>query len=75
MSETPKLMLKMTKPSGCSKILRQCFKLLHQGCQLGVWNTQVFQQLLGGSLRWAAGDAKADVTPNLGAATPQLTGH
>jgi uncharacterized protein len=36
-----------------------------------VWNNPVFQQILVGGLRWAAGDVDADVTPNIDKVTPE----
>jgi hypothetical protein len=36
-----------------------------------VWKDPVFQQILVGGLRWAAGDVEADVTPNIDKVTPQ----
>jgi uncharacterized protein len=36
-----------------------------------VWQNPVFQQVLVGGLRWAVGDAEADVTPNIDKVTPE----
>ncbi|HEY3862071.1 MAG TPA: ThuA domain-containing protein [Verrucomicrobiae bacterium] len=45
------------------------------GHRLEVWQTPVFQQVLVGGLRWAAGDAEADATPNMDKVTPQAKGQ
>jgi type 1 glutamine amidotransferase len=36
-----------------------------------VWTNPKFQEILVGGIRWALGDAKADVTPNIKSVTPQ----
>jgi type 1 glutamine amidotransferase len=36
-----------------------------------VWTNPTFQEILVGGIRWALGDAKADVTPNLKTVTPE----
>ena len=36
-----------------------------------VWQSDIFAKVLLGGLRWAAGDAKAEVTPNLKEAAPE----
>ena len=35
-----------------------------------VWTNPAFQEILTGGIRWALGDAKADITPNFKTATP-----
>lgn len=35
-----------------------------------VWRSALFQDMVVGALRWAAGDARADVTPNVSKVTP-----
>src|SRR4029434_5543325 len=35
-----------------------------------VWTNPNFQQILVGGIRWALGDAKADITPNIKTVTP-----
>src|SRR5262249_3230214 len=35
-----------------------------------VWTNPVFQSMLAGGIRWAAGDAKAEIRPNIKVVTP-----
>jgi hypothetical protein len=43
------------------------------GHRTDVWTNPVFQQVLGGGLRWATGQVDADVTPNLDKVAPQAS--
>jgi hypothetical protein len=36
-----------------------------------VWADPVFQAILVGGLKWAAGEVQADVTPNIAKVTPE----
>jgi type 1 glutamine amidotransferase len=38
-----------------------------------VWTNPTFQEILSGGIRWALGDAKADVTPNLKKVAPEAS--
>jgi uncharacterized protein len=41
------------------------------GHRIEVWKDPTFQDILVGGLKWAVGDAEADVTPNIDKVTPQ----
>jgi type 1 glutamine amidotransferase len=45
------------------------------GHRKDVWTNPVFQQVLVGGLKWAVGDAEADVTPNINKVTPEANVH
>jgi uncharacterized protein len=38
-----------------------------------VWTNPTFQEILSGGIRWALGDAKADITPNFKKVTPEAS--
>jgi hypothetical protein len=45
------------------------------GHRADIWTNPVFQQVLVGGLKWAAGDVQADVTPNIQTAAPEANTH